>query len=102
MVAFREEFIPGDDLEDIFSFLDAGFLEGEGEFMEDVESMVPEVANYEENAPSFKSSYCSKLCKSKGWRSRHVNVKHAALKEGSSTPNVNEPPSEEIHSKRFH
>ena len=74
------------------------FLEDEEEFIEDIESMVSEVVNYEDNAPSFKCSYCPKLCKSKQELSRHVNVKHAALKEGSSTPTVDEPP-EEIHSK---
>ena len=50
-MAFREEFIAGDDLEDIFSLLDAGFLEDVEEFIEDIESMVSEVANYEDNAP---------------------------------------------------
>ena len=97
--AFRKEFIAGDDLEDIFGLLDAGFLKDEKEFIGDVESMVSEVANYEDNVHSFNCSYCSKLCKGKRGLSRHVNVKHAVLKEGSSTPTVDELPSEEIHLK---
>ena len=64
MVDFRKDFIAGEDLEDIFSFLGAVFLEDE-EFIEDIESMVSEVANYEDNSLNFKCSYCSKLCKSK-------------------------------------
>ena len=79
--------------------LDTVFLEAEEEFIEDIESMVSEVTNYEDNAPSFKCAYCSELGKRKRGLSRHV--KHAALKEGSSTPIVDEQPSksEEIHSK---
>ena len=101
MAAFCEEFITGDDLEEIFSLLDAGFLEDEEEFIEDIESMVSAVANYEDNAHSSKYSYCSKLCKQKRGLSMDVNVKHAAQKEGSSTSTVGEPPSksEEIDSK---
>ena len=79
MVAFRKDFIAREDLEDIFGFLDAGFLEDEKEFIEEIESMVSEVANYEDNAPSFKCSYCSKLFKSKRGLSRHVNVKKAVM-----------------------
>ena len=99
MVDFRKDFIAGEDLEDIFSFLDAVFLEDEKEFIEDIESMVSEVANYEDNSLNFKCFYCSKLCKSKRGLSRHVNVKHAALKEGSYVSTVDNPLSEEIHSK---
>ena len=71
----------------------------EKEFIEDIESMVSEVANYEDNSLNFKCFYCSKLCKSKRGLSRHVNVKHAALKEGSYVSTVDNPLSEEIHSK---
>ena len=99
MVDFRKDFIAGEDLEDIFSFLDAGFLEDEKEFIEEIESMASEVANYEDNSLNFKCSYCSKLCKSKRGLSRHVNVKHPALKEGSYVSTVDNPLSEEIHSK---
>ena len=82
-----------------FSFLVAGFLEDEKEFIEDIESVVSKVANYEDNSLDFKCSYCSKLCKSKRGLSRHVNVKHAALKEGSYVSTVDNPLSEEIHWK---
>ena len=93
MADFRKYFIAY-----VINFLDAVFLEDEKEFIEDIESIVSEVANYEDNSLNFKCSYCSKLCKSKGLSS-HVNVKHAALKEGNYASTVDKPLSEEIHSK---
>ena len=53
-MAASGDFFTGDDLDDLFSLIDGGFLDGNDEFNSEINSIVNEVATDEGNTASFK------------------------------------------------
>ena len=76
-MAATRDFFTGDDLDDLFSLIDGGFLDGDDSFNQEIDDIATEVASNEESTASFKCSQCEKVCKSQRGLTRHTNVKHA-------------------------
>jgi len=89
-MATAGDFFTGDDLDDLFSLIDGGFLDDNDEFNSAISNMVNEVSTDEGNNTGFKCSQCEKVCKSQRGLTRHVNVKHtvAGTTPITSTPST--------------
>ena len=77
-MAASSDFFTGDDLDDLFSLIDGGFLDGDVPFNQEIDGIVAEVASNEESTASFQCDQCEKVCKSQRGLTRHTNVKHGA------------------------
>lgn len=82
----------GDDLHDLFSLLDEGFLDNDCEFNLEIDAVVSEISMVSIDDQSFVCTLCKKVYKTKRGLIRHTKTKHAA--ECSSTNNA--PPSEKL------
>ena len=85
-MAASGDFFTGDDLDELFSLIDGGFLDGDNSFNQDIESIAVEVAANEESLPSFKCNQCEKVCKSQRGLTRHINAKHRPPIPAENTP----------------
>ena len=86
-MAVSGDFLTGDDLDDLFSLIDGGFLDGDDSLNKHIDDIATEIASNENNIASFKCSQCEKVCKSQRGLTRHTNVKHApATSSPSSLP----------------
>ena len=87
-MAASGDFFSGDDLDDLFSLIDGGFLDGNDEFNSEINSIVNEVATDERNTASLKCDKCEKVCKSQRGMTRHINAKHPVVSVAphTSTP----------------
>ena len=103
-MAASGDFFTGDDLDELFSLIDGGFLDGDDSFNQDIESIAVEVAANEESLPSFKCNQCEKVCKSQRGLTRHINAKHRPPTPAENTPesDLNELSPLEISMKKLH
>ena len=93
MATRQEEFIAGEDLDDLYALLDNGFLDEDVDFEKDLAALVIEESP-EENSCCDE---CSKVCKTQRGLRRHKNTKHSSSRSGSGV-SVS---SEEIIQKKF-
>ena len=75
-MAGNEDFLTGDDLDDLFMLIDSGFLDGDHVLSQHVDNVVTEITSHEENLVIFQCNQCQKVCKSQCGLTRHINLKH--------------------------
>ena len=75
-MAASGDYFTGDDLDDLFTLIDGGFLDDNDEFNQEIDHIATEVASNEENISRFKCNQCEKVCKSQRGLTRYTNVKH--------------------------
>ena len=87
MANMSEDYLVGDDLDDLFLLLEGGFLDEDADLNREVDDLVTEVAADEENAEGYKCNSCDKICKSQRGLSRHKNATHKGSDEKLGYPN---------------
>ena len=107
-MAASGDYFTGDDLDDLFTLIDGGFLDDNDEFNQEIDHIATEVASNEENISRFKCNQCEKVCKSQRGLTRHTNVKHGIPPPATATdpasnmsPEVNLAPLE-MSMKKLH
>lgn len=71
----KDDFLAGEDLDDLYFLLDGGHLDDDDGFNVEINAAVSEVADAEV-FQTFKCNQCEKVCKSKRGLTRHINTKH--------------------------
>lgn len=90
MAAREDDFLMGDDLDDLFFLLEGGHLDIDDTFNQELDVIVSEVAA-DDQQTSFTCEVCNKICKSKRGLTRHTNAKHKAdTSAGNSTSSATE------------
>ena len=89
MAAREDDFLMGDDLDDLFFLLEGGHLDKDDIFDQELDVMVSEVAAGDQQS-SFTCEICNKTCKSKRGLTRHTNAKHADTATEKSTSSATE------------
>ena len=99
-MAVNEDFLTGDDLDDLFMLIDGGILDGDQVLNQHIESIATEIASNEGNlAAGFQCNECDKVCKSQRGLTRHVNAKHLIASASNADQLLS---SEEISGNKFH
>ena len=88
-MATSGDFFVGDELDELFSIIDGGFLENEDTISSHLDHVTTEVAASESTSACFRCEQCEKVCKSQRGLTRHINAKHPApdVFPDQSTPN---------------
>ena len=90
----QEEFVAGEDLDDLYALLDNGFLDEDVNFEKDLAALVI----VESPEAKFCCDECSQVCKTQRGLTRHKNTKHSSSRSGCGV-SVS---SEEIMQKKLH
>ena len=99
-MAANEDFLTGDDLDDLFMLIDGGILDGDQVLNQHIESIATKIASNEENlAAGFQCNECDKVCKSQRGLTRHVNAKHLIASASNADQLLS---SEKISGNKFH
>lgn len=94
-----EDFIVGEDLDDLFALIDGGFLDDDITFNVELDAVVTEVSNDGEDTVMFRCKQCDKVCKSQRGLTRHCNSKHASVTLQDSATSSSLSKEEEIMKK---
>lgn len=74
----QEDYLAGDELDDLFQLLDGGFLDDDAIFNADVNAVVTEVMDNEKNKAVYRCQHCEIICKSQRGLTMHCNVEHTS------------------------
>jgi hypothetical protein len=99
MATNTEQFLTGDDLDDLFMLIDGGFLTDDEDLDRQVNSITTEIS-LDSNIATYSCSKCNKVCKSQRGLRRHINVRHTTPPDHSSSIQPLTP--EEISAKKLH
>lgn len=69
----EENYLTGEDLDDLFTLLEGGFLNNDVELIKEL--FLTGVENYGQD-DVYRCEHCKKVCKSQCGLTRHYSVKH--------------------------